>query len=193
MLREKDERERRAKQRKGRSYSRSSSRSFSRSPVRRMRSRSPRRRGSRSRSRSFSISRYVQSSKQCMFLFYIDSLLVGFVVVSVCMDECCFISMKVIIACALLSLSSLFSPSCQMIMWCVFFFVTDLGPVLSRLVLKGLHIGIGIGISRRVAVRQGDGHILAIVPQSGHRHGMCAFNICVVCYIGFRMFSCLWH
>ncbi|KAF2901172.1 hypothetical protein ILUMI_05015 [Ignelater luminosus] len=56
MLREKDERERRAKQRKGRSYSRSSSRSFSRSP-RRMRSRSPRRR-SRSRSRSFTMSRY---------------------------------------------------------------------------------------------------------------------------------------
>lgn len=57
MLREKDERERRAKQRKARSYSRSSSRSFSRSP-RRPRSRSPRRR-SRSRSRSFSISRFV--------------------------------------------------------------------------------------------------------------------------------------
>ncbi|XP_017768418.1 PREDICTED: E3 ubiquitin-protein ligase RBBP6 isoform X2 [Nicrophorus vespilloides] len=52
MLREKDERERRAKQRKGRSYSRSSSRSYSRSPRRR--SRSPRR---RSRSKSFSMSR----------------------------------------------------------------------------------------------------------------------------------------
>ncbi|XP_025831889.1 E3 ubiquitin-protein ligase RBBP6 [Agrilus planipennis] len=58
MLKEKDERERRAKQRKTRSYSRSSSRSYSRSPVhRRGRSRSPRRRMSRSRSRSFSISR----------------------------------------------------------------------------------------------------------------------------------------
>ncbi|XP_022904042.2 E3 ubiquitin-protein ligase RBBP6 isoform X1 [Onthophagus taurus] len=56
MLREKDERERRAKQRKGRSYSRSTSRSYSRSPKR-GRSRSPRRRGSRSRSRSFSMSR----------------------------------------------------------------------------------------------------------------------------------------
>ncbi|XP_031355514.1 E3 ubiquitin-protein ligase RBBP6 isoform X3 [Photinus pyralis] len=55
MLREKDERVRRAKQRKARSYSRSSSRSFSPSP-RRLRSRSPRRR-SRSRSRSFSLSR----------------------------------------------------------------------------------------------------------------------------------------
>ncbi|KAJ8923332.1 hypothetical protein NQ315_001890 [Exocentrus adspersus] len=60
MLREKDERERRAKQRNmRRSYSRSHSRSrsFSRSPVRR-RSRSPRPvRRSRSRSRSFSLSR----------------------------------------------------------------------------------------------------------------------------------------
>ncbi|GJQ81780.1 hypothetical protein Trydic_g324 [Trypoxylus dichotomus] len=56
MLREKDERDRRAKQKKGRSYSRSSSRSYSRSPKR-PRSRSPRRRNSRSRSRSFSLSR----------------------------------------------------------------------------------------------------------------------------------------
>ncbi|XP_018568160.1 E3 ubiquitin-protein ligase RBBP6 isoform X2 [Anoplophora glabripennis] len=60
MLREKDERERRAKQRNMRrsySRSRSRSRSFSRSPVRR-RSRSPRNvRRSRSRSRSFSLSR----------------------------------------------------------------------------------------------------------------------------------------
>ncbi|KAI4457124.1 retinoblastoma-binding protein 6 [Holotrichia oblita] len=56
MLREKDERDRRAKQKKGRSYSRSSSRSYSRSPKR-PRSRTPRRRNSRSRSRSFSMSR----------------------------------------------------------------------------------------------------------------------------------------
>ncbi|KAJ8965139.1 hypothetical protein NQ314_004364 [Rhamnusium bicolor] len=60
MLREKDERERRAKQRNMRrsySRSRSRSRSFSRSPIRR-RSRSPRPiRRSRSRSRSFSLSR----------------------------------------------------------------------------------------------------------------------------------------
>lgn len=58
-------------------------------------------------------------------------------------------------------------------LWCVFLSVTDLGPVLSRLAVKGLH-PIGIGISRH-AVRQGDGLLLVIVLLSDHRHGMCAF------------------